>query len=292
VGDNFQRGFFHHLTNTRHLGLANDIRCAMVNEGTGFHRRYNKWAIFALNLIGDPEMPLWIGPPKVMEATFKRELDKRKPFRVHVEYSGLFGIKFPLYNAVVCIQQGNHLLTQTTNGAGYAFFDLNGMQLGELDITISKIGFRPILDTLDIVGPMWVKGQVNVIHHQYLKPDQTYVQMNLTQAIDGDSVRGWLADRDRPDYRIILDAVTDAYVSQKPIHLFVNNKHERGGIEAFRFGDMRMVVVPKHKLSSAVMHTVLEPESFQSAAKLEVLSQIPAEPKPEKPGEAVVDVDM
>ena len=66
VGDNFQRRFFDRMQTTRHLGLLNDTRCAMVNESTGFYRLYNKWQIFSMNLMGDPEMPVWSSPPRTM----------------------------------------------------------------------------------------------------------------------------------------------------------------------------------------------------------------------------------
>jgi hypothetical protein len=60
VDEHFQRAFFHRLVSTRHLGLLADSRCALVNEVTGGDfRLYNKWVIFALNLLGDPEMPIW-----------------------------------------------------------------------------------------------------------------------------------------------------------------------------------------------------------------------------------------
>ena len=59
VGDDFQRNFFKGLPATRALGLLNDRRLAMVNANTGFWPVYNRWSVFSLNLIGDPEMRVW-----------------------------------------------------------------------------------------------------------------------------------------------------------------------------------------------------------------------------------------
>ena len=61
VGDDFQRGFFHRLTATRHLGLLNDSRISVYGT-TGNWRGYDRWAIFTLNLLGDPELQVYRGP--------------------------------------------------------------------------------------------------------------------------------------------------------------------------------------------------------------------------------------
>jgi hypothetical protein len=48
---------------------------------------------------------------------------------------------------------------------------------------------------------------------------------------DGRAQRHWFAHRDIADYNVILDAVTDAYISKQTILLF------GGTIERFRFAD-------------------------------------------------------
>ena len=64
----------------------------MVNESTGFYRLYNKWEIFSMNLMGDPEMPVWSTPPRTMTVQMPDELDRRMPFLVQVRHY-LFGIR-------------------------------------------------------------------------------------------------------------------------------------------------------------------------------------------------------
>jgi hypothetical protein len=58
VGDDFQRAFFHRLTTTRHLGLLNDSRIGVYGT-TGFWHGYDRWAVFTLNLLGDPELQVY-----------------------------------------------------------------------------------------------------------------------------------------------------------------------------------------------------------------------------------------
>jgi hypothetical protein len=63
VGDDFQRNFFKGLPVTRALGVLNDRRLAMFSASTGFWPVYNRWSIFSLNLIGDPEIRVWTHSP-------------------------------------------------------------------------------------------------------------------------------------------------------------------------------------------------------------------------------------
>lgn len=235
VGDNFQRAFFRRLMTTRHIGLANDTRVGMVNESTGFYRLYNKWAIFTLNLMGDPEMPVWTARPRTMTVSFPGVVDKRLPFTVSVRRPFLF-LDLPLAGAFVHIKRGSFVRTATTNGLGLATFDLNPASLGALEVTVTAVDYLPFIGTARIAGPAWVRGKVRQIIHQDGTPHQTLVRLHLDPAIDGDLDRGWYARDSRSDYGIILDAATDAYVDDKAISLFVNLTDEGGTIERFAFG--------------------------------------------------------
>ena len=137
VGDNFQRKFFNRLTTTRHFGLLNDVRTSMVNESTGFYRLYNKWAIFTLNLMGDPEMPVWVGTPNQMEVEYPAVLDRRLPFEVRVTRRILF-FETPLQNAAVFIRQGNFTRLAFTNASGRAVFDINPAQCASSSASRSR----------------------------------------------------------------------------------------------------------------------------------------------------------
>lgn len=235
VGDNFQRKFFNRLTSTRHLGLANDIRGSMVNEATGFYRLYNKWVIFTQNLMGDPEMPVWIGAPKQMKVKYPSVVDKRKPFTVEVQHRVMF-FDQPLQGAVVHIQQGAFVKQSTTDATGRATFDLNTTRLGVLEITVTNSGYVPFIGSARITGPAWVYGKVIRVWHQHNSEHQTLIHLHLESPLEGDLQRGWYAWDNHPDYQAILDAATDAYVTEKRMSLFVDNTDEGGTIESFRFG--------------------------------------------------------
>ncbi|HKI44651.1 MAG TPA: C25 family cysteine peptidase [Balneolales bacterium] len=285
VGDNFQRAFFHRLTSTRHLGLLNDVRCTMVNENTGFWKRYNKWAIFALNLMGDPEMPVWVGPPNDMYVELNQNLDKRYPFEVQVKHRAFLGILFPLAGAHVTVVQGSFIRHAKTDANGRVSFDINNAQLGNMEVTVTKINYRPVIETVEIVGPAWVTGMVNVISHMHQSSNDTYIRLNLATSLNGSTMRGWYAQKAKPDYGIILDAATDAYISQKQIHFMVTSIKEGGTIEKFRFGIFE--IKPPIHLAAEVTKTVAELPKAEPVTRL--TENIPAtEETPAEPEEQVM----
>lgn len=249
VGDNFQRAFFKRMDTTRHLGLINDSRCDELTTASG-NMNCNKWHIFTLNLIGDPEMPVWVGAPKTMKVKFNKELDKRQPLIVQVTHRVLF-FDMPLAGAVVHIKQGSFTRQATTNGLGIASLNIHSAQLGDMEVTVTKIGYMPYIDMCEVVGPLWVSGMVKAIIHQHGNVNQTIVRMQLQPAVENDTDRGWYAKKSLPDYRIILDAVTDAYIAEKKINLFVNSVKEYGTIECFSFQAYPVLVLEPFPLEQA-----------------------------------------
>lgn len=239
VGDDIQREFFAHMKSTRHLGLLADSRCAMLNKSTGYQKRFTKWAIFTLNLIGDPEMPVWVNKPKEMVIAFKKRIDSRPPFELRVR-DAVTGL--PVKGAVVSLSQGSLLRRARTDSGGRAYLDVRGASLGSMDLTVTRDRYRPHFGDVTVVGPAWVSGLVTIVDHQSSTADSTYVRLELDQSIDGDEIRGWYARDALRDYQIILDAVTDAYVSGKKISLLVQDIDEGGTIERFRFGPYPWVI--------------------------------------------------
>ena len=77
--------------------------------------------------------------------------------------------------------------------------------------------------------------------------EQHLIHLKLQRPIGGDAQRGWYARDSHPDYFVILDAATDAYVTEKNISLFVNNTDEGGTIEKFRFGHKILHLRNRHK---------------------------------------------
>jgi len=64
-------------------------------------------------------------------------------------------------------------------------------QLGKLDITVTRIGFKPFIGGARIGRSGWVSGCVTRIIHQHGSAHRSLVQLHLDSAIDGDLDRAW-----------------------------------------------------------------------------------------------------
>lgn len=125
VGDDFQRAFFHRLASTRHLGLLNDSRISVFGT-TGYWSGYDRWQIFSLNLLGDPELRVYRAafPRLVVDATLR----ERGRLRITVERAepspGRPGDPGPVEGATVHLRIGRRRghereFTLVTDADGY-----------------------------------------------------------------------------------------------------------------------------------------------------------------------------
>ena len=256
-GDDFQKALFHRLVSTRHLGLLNDSRCGLI--GSAGDILYD-WTVCTQNLLGDPEMPVWLGTPARLHANFPEALDRRVPLTIQVTTPAPNQAVVPVAGAAVYIRQGSFERLAYTSVGGAAAFDINPAALGDLEITVSKPGFIPYFGKARVAGPAWVHGTVMYIEHRRRAGD-TYVRLHLDPAVDGDENRGWWIPRADQDFDALIDAVTDAYVSAKSVSLFVNLLDEGARVERFLFGvwmeqiegyfdvRARLAAVPAHEVA-------------------------------------------
>lgn len=154
-GDDYQREFFRRLKIVRHLALLNDSRFSLPNSGL------DRWIKFSLNLLGDPEMPIWVGKPTAMKITYPSETHARENVSVTVKSSS----GNPIANAVVCFSSDDNWLTiGNTNSNGQVVLNLNPPVLGDLEVVITAQDHRPhygsilvkekLLDVIVRVGGM------------------------------------------------------------------------------------------------------------------------------------------
>jgi hypothetical protein len=235
AGSEFQLAFFHELTSTQHLGLLNDTRWTLVDGTPKGSPSASRWEIFTLNLMGDPEMPVWRGSPRILKVFYSRKLDTRKPFTVRIDEQSL-SRNIPLENIAVCIRQDNFSRMAFMDSSGNATFDINWARCGVLDVIVTLDGFIPHIDSVRITGPSWVSGMVTQILHQHETSQHSCVRLQLDEPIEGSSNREWYVQHGMNDHSIILDAATEAYQSGKKISLYVDNQDEGGNIEGFQFG--------------------------------------------------------
>ena len=76
---------------------------------------------------------------------------------------------------------------------------------------------------------------VTEIIHQS-ESQQSWVKLQLDKTIENNTERWWNVPHAIENYTVILDAITNANVSDKKISLFVDNLEEGGNIEGFWLG--------------------------------------------------------
>lgn len=149
VGDDFQRAFFHQMTATHQLGLVFDVLRTMVMAPTGFWRGYNRWSIFALNLMGDPEMPIWMPVAPILRIRVPELVNPYVPIEVIVtQPAGDPG--GPVEDATVYVRQGAYSEVAQTDARGVATLTLAGATAGPLEVVASQFGAIPALQVLQV----------------------------------------------------------------------------------------------------------------------------------------------
>ena len=143
VGDNFERGFFRQLAQVRRIGLAFDVRCAMIHEATGFHQHYNQWAIFAANLLGDPEMRVWRSPRLIRPRWDLIEvLPWKKPIVWRLPEELVRG-DVDLEAVEVTLRQGARVVRAKVDPEGQVLLDASQLEAGTVEATVSGADFAP-----------------------------------------------------------------------------------------------------------------------------------------------------
>jgi len=224
LGDDYQRAFFHRLTSTRHLGLLNDSRTYAVDM-TYWHA-YARWATFALNLLGDPEMPVWrtgrrrfrpeIIWPRDWRSALKVEVREPKPGE-------------PVEDVFVHVRQGEFERGGWLGRDGHVTFDLNGVTAGEITLTISGPDMVPYIETLPVEGPIWLSGRVTAVSHRDEGRDRTTITLETARG-----ARRLVATGDGKDYTLIVDAATEACVSASFISFLADKDVDGARIDRFR----------------------------------------------------------
>jgi hypothetical protein len=212
------------------LGLLNDSRTAVFGT-TGRAAVCERWAIFALNLIGCPEMPVRRGPLPLIAVRVPRPL-KLEP--IYIEVVQEFPPKphpdpGPIEDVLVHLRQGDRVMTARTDAKGRAHFDLSSLALGDIDITASGAEVAPHALRTSITGPAPVRGIVSEV--TYRGAGEAFATVRIATP---DGEREHIVRADHPHFRLILDAMEKSYLANEPVTLTVDDP-DGGVIERFRF---------------------------------------------------------
>ncbi|WP_460597397.1 C25 family cysteine peptidase [Geomonas sp. Red276] len=143
----YQREFFKRLKTTRHLALLNDSRFNLQN----------KWSNVALNLLGDPEMPLWIGDPKTLAVTHPSKVTRSdQHVLVKVAQSGGGAVA----DAVVSFAMGDWVVSATTDATGEADLHIDPPAKGAMEVVVTATDYVPYFGSIQVTEVICKTGVV------------------------------------------------------------------------------------------------------------------------------------
>ena len=160
VGDDYQRTFFNQwstLGGNAHLGLLCDTRATLY----GSNDWWTRWAILALNLTGDPEMPLWWREPlrlhipdlyviDVLRLVFDPPNPPDPP--IDLPYRDNWRLTY------VHLQQGEREQLMLAGPDGRVEMPLTDFQPGAATLTVTRPGYQPAVRQVEL-GKSEGKGQ-------------------------------------------------------------------------------------------------------------------------------------
>ena len=221
VGDDVQRAFFHRLKATAHLGLLNDSKLTALD--LGYWHAYARWVMYALNLMGDPEMPVW-------RQRRRRILVEYEPPRLDLPVKVLVREPKPgepNERILVHLRQGEREWLVEPDVTGVATFRLDPEGGEDLTLTVSGPDAIPTVRELRVEAPSWITGRVTEVSHRHGGRNETRVVLET-----GDDVRECALSGDDQDYALIVEALVEGHLSGSPVSVFATRE---GRIERFRF---------------------------------------------------------
>ena len=155
AGDDIQRRFFHQwatLAGHAHLGLLFDTRSELVDS---FYWADGRWSVLSLNLMGDPEMPLWWNQPFHFRVPEVYHFDRLRllldppnppdpPYRIDLPYSRIWGL------TTVHLRQGGREQVALANPAGWSEMSLADFEPGTATLTVTRPGHQPVVQEVQI----------------------------------------------------------------------------------------------------------------------------------------------
>ncbi len=113
---------------------------------------YLRWCQYELNLLGDPEMPVWTNTPESLTVAYSQTIPLM-PCTLSVEVSSSQG---PVYKAMVSLVQAGELIQiGYTDHSGNLPLQFSPLQAGSLLITVAAHNYLPFQGKIDVVpaGP-------------------------------------------------------------------------------------------------------------------------------------------
>jgi len=210
--------FFNSLFNDTfyHIGEAvADSKVAYIGDsqedGTGM-----RWLQYAINLLGDPELPIWTDMPK--------KFTINKPSAITADTSQEIVIQVlnatetePVQNATVCIMKDDDGIysVSETDSSGNVSFSISP-SAGALQVTVTKHNFVP-KESMILVAPVMEKPDLVVTEQWVCWPENCTICYNITNIGNGTAPAGH-------NTTLYVDGIEVAH-DQVPVELAPNESY-------------------------------------------------------------------
>ncbi|MEO0228347.1 MAG: C25 family cysteine peptidase, partial [candidate division WOR-3 bacterium] len=125
--------------------LAVDKDAWVPYADLGAQYEFTRWCLYELNLLGDPELPLWTDIPGNLNVSFPGVIQiGNQNVAVTVTGGGA-----PVNNALVCLKKGTETYAYGyTNSSGQVTLNVAPTTPGFMDITVTAKNYYPFEDTI------------------------------------------------------------------------------------------------------------------------------------------------
>ena len=146
--DKYEKRFWTELfqQNIHRIGIAHG-QAKVYYIGAASHNGSMRWCHFSLNLLGDPEMPVWTDTPDTMEVSHSRWIPPgASDFIVNVSDTE------PMAGALVCLMRDSDIYQRDfTDVNGAATFSLEVYTDDTISVTVTKENYKPYLGFTRVV---------------------------------------------------------------------------------------------------------------------------------------------
>ncbi len=154
--DRFDSRYFYSLLkeNNFHIGAAVALSKAHF---VPFSREENvyRWHQYQLNLLGDPEMPVWTEIPETLSIAYPQSIPLGSS-RILVTVKSKSN-NTPIKDALVCLMKGTESYASGyTDASGSIFLNTTPSTAGNIDLTVSAHNYLPIETTIPVVSGSYV----------------------------------------------------------------------------------------------------------------------------------------
>lgn len=154
ISDFFDSRFFYALLQQGHTHLG-DVLSSAKAYFIPYSRERNvyRWHQYQLNLLGDPEMPVWTRRPDSLDVSYPQSVPigtTHALIRVMSKTT-----QEPVPHALVCLMKGDETYAAAqTDYSGTAFLEVHPTTLGDCDLTVTAHNYLPAEHTIPVVtGP-------------------------------------------------------------------------------------------------------------------------------------------